>query len=187
MFGITDDLLTRLGQERYDDPKVFMEPWEFNPNTVRAEYDFENLLYLCDLVGMCKFATQYNLPVTGISIEDMADLLKTVTGERFTGENLNLAARRVIMLERAYNAREGMRRIDDYPFFLRWKMERGEPHPIYKEDQVRVTAENYAAVLDEWYRLRGCDLKAGIPSGEELKKLGLEDVALDLEKRSIMP
>jgi aldehyde:ferredoxin oxidoreductase len=186
MFGITEDLLTKLGQERYGDPKVFTEPWEFNPKTVQAEYDFENLLYLCDLIGMCKFATRYNLPVTGLCIEDMADLLTTVTGELFTGEDLDLAARRVFALERAYNAREGMRRIDDYPFFLRWKMERGEPHPIYKEDQVRVNAENYAAVLDEWYGLRGYDVKTGIPSGEELKKLGLEDVAADLEERNIM-
>ncbi len=185
-FGITDELLIKLGQERYGDATVFMEPWDVNLNTVRAEYDQENLLYMCDMIGMCKFATQYNFPVDGVYYQDIVDLLMAVTGEPFTVEDVIEAANRVNALQHAYNAREGIRRIDDYPFFLRWKLEKGEPHPLYAEDQVKVSLENYDAVLDEWYRLRGFDLKTGIPTGAELEKLGLKDVADDLKKREIL-
>ena len=185
-FGMTDKLLTELGQKRYGDPNTFMTPWEVNLNTVQAEIDQENLLYMCDMVGMCKFPTQYNMPVHGIYYSDIALLLEQVTGEDFTAGELVDAASRVKTLEHAYNAREGMRRIDDYPFFLRWEMERGEPHPLFTASKVKLTLENYNAVLDEWYKLRGFDPVVGIPRKATLERLGLPDVAEDLQKRGTL-
>jgi aldehyde:ferredoxin oxidoreductase len=123
------------------------------------------------------------MPVHGIYYSDIALLLEQVAGEEFTDAELVEAASRVKTLEHAYNAREGLRRIDDYPFFLRWEMERGEPHPIFTADKVKLTLENYNAVLDEWYKLRGFDPVLGIPTEATLEALGLDDVAEDLRKR----
>ncbi len=185
-FGMTDKLLTELGQKRYGDPNTFMTPWEVNLNTVQAEIDQENLLYMCDMAGMCKFPTQYNMPVNGIYYSDIAHLLTQVTGEDFTEVELIEAASRVKTLQHAYNAREGIRRIDDYPFFLRWEMEKGEPHPLFTADKVKLTLKNYDAVLDEWYRLRGFDPVTGIPRQATLERLGLHDVVEDLKKRDVL-
>jgi aldehyde:ferredoxin oxidoreductase len=143
----------------------------FTPN-LRAEFGITEdlltrLMVLADMMGTCKFGTRYNQPVTGIYIPEWRDFLSAATGQTFTEEDLMAAARRVIALERCYNAREGIRRIDDYPFYLWWQKKHGKPHPIYTT-------------------MRGHDLKTGIPTRSELKRCGLQDVSEDLHKRKIL-
>jgi hypothetical protein len=79
-----------------------------------------------------------------------------------------------------------MRRIDDYPFYLWWQKKHGKPHPIYTGDQIPLTEENYDRILDEWYTMRGYDLKTGIPTPGELERCGLQDVSEDLQGRKIL-
>jgi len=185
-FGVTEDLLTRLGKERYDDAEIFAKnAWEYHPKIVQAEYDFEHMMVLADMIGTCKFGTRYNQPVTGIYIPEWRDFLSAATGTPVSEEDLQAAVRRVIALERCYNAREGMRRSDDYPFYLWWEKKYGRPHPLYTEDQIPLVREKYDRLLDEWYTLRGCDLETGIPTRGELEHCGLQDVAEDLRKRKI--
>ena len=180
-FGITDELLTRLGRERYDDEDIFSKnAWDYHPKIVQAECEFEHMMVMADMMGTCKFGTQYNQPVTGIHLPTWKDFLSAASGVSFSEDDLRTAAQRVIALERCYNAREGLRRIDDYPFFLRWEKKRGQPHPLYTEDQIPFDRELYERILDEWYTLRGCDLTTGIPTRNELERCGLQDVADDL-------
>ncbi len=180
-FGITDELLTRLGRERYDDEDIFSKnAWDYHPKIVQAECEFEHMMVMADMMGTCKFGTQYNQPVTGIHLPTWKDFLSAASGISFSEEDLRTAAQRVMALERCYNAREGLGRIDDYPFFLRWEKERGQPHPLYTEDQIPFDRELYERILDEWYTLRGCDLTTGIPTREELERCGLQDIAQDL-------
>ena len=186
-FGITDELLTRLGRERYDDEEIFAKnAWGYHSKIVGAECDFENMMVLADVMGTCKFGTQYNHPVTGIYIPEWKDFLNSATGRDFSDADLRNAARRVMALERCYNAREGMRRKDDYPFYLWWKKKYGEPHPVYTEDQVPLEEELYDKILDEWYDLRGFDRETGIPTLEELKRCGLDFAAEDLLARKVL-
>lgn len=119
-------------------------------------------------------------------MQDFSEFLTAATGEPFTADVLVKAAERKFALERAFNAREGIRRIDDYPFFLRWLLEHGEPNPLFNYEQLPLNLETYDAVLDEYYRLRGCDLKTGIPTVAKLDELGLKDVAEDLANRKIL-
>jgi aldehyde:ferredoxin oxidoreductase len=43
-FGITEDLLTRLGKERYNDADIFAKnAWDYHPKIVQAECDFEHM------------------------------------------------------------------------------------------------------------------------------------------------
>ena len=184
-FGITEELLERLGEERYGDPNIFSKnAWEYHPKIVQAEYDFEHMMVLADMMGTCKFGTQYNHPVTGIHIPEWKDFINAATGEEFSEEELKEAARRIMAMERCYNSREGMRRIDDYPFYLWWRKKYGEPHPVYTGDQVPLDEDKYDRILDEWYAMRGFDLGTGIPTPEELERCGLEDLRYDLEQRS---
>jgi aldehyde:ferredoxin oxidoreductase len=186
-FGITKELLAKLGEERYGDPEIFLNPWAMDLNKARIVYDFEHLCGLVDMVGICKFATWYDLPVAGINIQDIGDLCRTATGVAFDTEDLVKAAKRVFAIERAYNAREGIRRIDDYPFFIWWQLKYGQPNPAFANRQIPVRKEDYDVLLDEYYTLRGCDLKTGIPTVSTLKELGLQDIALDLQNRKILP
>jgi len=186
-FGITKELLARLGKERYDDAEIFAEnAWDYHPRIVEAECDFEHMMVLADMMGTCKFATRYNHPVTGIYLPEWKDFLSAATGRDYSEQDLQAAVRRVIALERCYNAREGMRRIDDYPFYLWWEKKHGQPHPLYTEEQIPLDREKYDRILDEWYSIRGCDAKTGIPTREELERCGLQDVAADLGRRGII-
>lgn len=144
------------------------------------------MMVLADMMGTCKFGTQYNHPVEGIHIPQWKDFIKSATGRDYSENDLRDAARRVMLLERCYNTREGLRRMDDYPFYLWWEKKYGEPHPVYSGDQIPLTEENYDRVLNEWYTMRGIDLKSGIPTAEELRRCGLDDVEEDLVSRKIL-
>ena len=184
-WGITRELLTKYGQERYGDPTIATDAWGPNPKKARVVFDFENSAAMTDMLGICVMTCNMCFIVAGLDLKDMGELLTAATGETFTTDDLLQASERQFALQRSYNAREGIRRIDDYPFYLRWLIERGEPNPIFDYKQLPLTQEVYDILLDEYYRVRGCDLKTGIPTGEHLKKLGLEDVADDLAKRGV--
>jgi aldehyde:ferredoxin oxidoreductase len=186
-FGITKELLTRLGKERYGDAGIFAEnAWDYHPRIVEAECEFEHMMILADMMGTCKFGTRYNHPVTGIYMPEWRDFLSALAGREYSEEDLQSAVKRVIALERCYNARAGMRRVDDYPFYLWWEKKHGEPHPLYTEDQIPLERDRYDRILDEWYAMRGCDPQTGIPTAEELERCGLQDVAEDLRRRGII-
>ncbi len=185
-FGITRELLTKLGQERYGDPDIFTDAWGVKPNKAEVVYDLQNEYAMADIAGTCKFTGRYGLIVTGTSIPDFSELITAITGEAITAEDLVNTAQREILLERAYNAREGIRRIDDYPFFLWWQLKHGEPNPRYDYEQQPLSMAGYDTVLDEYYRLLGCDLQTGIPTRARLEEMGIRDVADDLEKRGVL-
>ena len=92
---------------------------------------------------------------------------------------------RIIILERAWNIREGLRpdrddvlpdRVHEEPLTLGPKA--GTPAAIYPREQ-------FEADKQEWYEARGCD-EHGIPTKETLKKLGLEFVITDLQKLGVL-
>lgn len=182
---MTDEILEKLGQERYGDPKYFTDcPWGYQPKYSRRVYEHEHVYCIRDLTGTCQSASHSPLFVEGLNFPDYARLMTTVTGVSFTVEELVRATEGEMLLERAYNAREGIRRVDDYPFVFRWQLERGEPHPKYPTPKLGL--EDYELLLDEYYRLRGCDLKTGIPTRAKLEEVGLKDVADDLAKRGVL-
>ena len=54
-------------------------------------------------------------------------------------------------------------------------------------DGKTVSAEEFNCLVDNYYRLRGWDLKTGWPTRETYEKYGLKDVADELEKLSRLP
>jgi len=142
-FGITEELLEQLGRERYNDPEIFSKnEWNYHPKIVEAECEFEHMMILADMMGTCKFCTRCNHPVCGIHIPQWKDFLNSAIGESFGEEDLRNAVQRVLALERCYNAREGLRRMDDYPFYLWWQKKYGKPRPVYTDDKVPLTEKN---------------------------------------------
>jgi aldehyde:ferredoxin oxidoreductase len=184
---ITRDILERLGRERYGDPGFFTETgWDFQPKYALRVRDVENRYAMADMLGTCKFGAREVLLVEGIGMADFAELMTLVTGEPFTETGLHEAAQREMILERAYNAREGVRKIDDYPHAFYWELKYGRCHPRYKREQYRMTLEDYTQLLETYYVLRDCDPSTGIPTRSGLEKAGLEDVAADLTRRGLL-
>ncbi|MDP3880047.1 MAG: aldehyde ferredoxin oxidoreductase N-terminal domain-containing protein [Dehalococcoidales bacterium] len=140
---------------------------------------------LCDMTGTCKWAIASE--EGGIHMDDFARLLSLATGVEFTVADLVNATERELLLARAFNAREGIRRVDDYPYPFHFQLKYGRKHPYYDYSGFGFSLEEYDRMLDEYYRQHGCDPETGIPSRERLESLGLRDVADDLDRRGILP
>jgi aldehyde:ferredoxin oxidoreductase len=106
----------------------------------------------------------------------LAELLTALTGTRVTLADLETAAERAITLERCFNAREGLDRSHDTLPPRMWE-------PV-KEGPLKGFAlgrEEWEDLLDQYYRAHDWG-ENGVPTRESLEKLGLEDVANELER-----
>ena len=112
-----------------------------------------------------------------------AKALSAGLGRDISADELIEAALRVRHLERAYEAREGLTREDDTlpGSVFKSPISRG----AYKG--MKLERDKFEKMKDEYYTIRGWDVKTGIPTEETLNKFGLNDVAQDLKKRGILP
>ena len=109
-----------------------------------------------------------------------AAILRAGTGLDWDTAAFEHAAERVLNLERAVTIRHwGRTRAMD---------ERVIPSFEYDEDHVnpkvgvrkKLDREQFLPVMDEYYRLRGWDVKTGWPTEEQLERLGLEGVYAEM-------
>ncbi|MBI4286473.1 MAG: hypothetical protein HY670_11355 [Chloroflexi bacterium] len=185
----TYEELEKVGIERHGDPKALYPPWGYSPGKAHLVFYNENEFTVTDQTGTCKFNGVEKLVREGLNSKDFARLMTLTTGVEFTPEEMIAASEREILMARAFNAREGIRREDDYPHAYYWLRKFGKPHPKYNYDDLakRLTFEDYERMLDDYYRCRGCDPETGTPTRQKLETLGLQDVADDLAKRGLIP
>jgi aldehyde:ferredoxin oxidoreductase len=88
-------------------------------------------------------------------------------------ERLKRIGERIYNLQRCYNVREGITRVDDR---LPRRFSQ-EPSP---SGNARGQTIQLEAMLDEYYRLREWSLETGWPTREKLRELGLEDAIEEL-------
>jgi len=96
---------------------------------------------------------------------------------------LHTAADRIINMERAFLVRDGRtRKMDTIPelFF-------SEPIQDGPRKGLKINRTKFEKMKEDYYELRGWDIETGIPTKQTLEKLGLKDVADDLDKRGILP
>ena len=88
------------------------------------------------------------------------------------------AADRIAVLERAYNAREGLGREHDVlpARLLEEKVENGP-----NKGQV-VSPKELESMKEDFYRSMGWNVQTGLPDVEKLRSLQLEEVAVELER-----
>lgn len=114
-------------------------------------------------------------------------MLKAATGWDLINseEDWDTFAWRIIILERAWNIREGLKpdrddilpdRVHEEPLTLGPKA--GTPAALYSREQ-------FESDKQEWYKTRGCN-EYGIPKKETLKRLDLEFVIPDLQKLGLL-
>ena len=142
----------------------------------------EHLCTAADSLEVCKFITEWELMPPGAGgVSRMAELLSALTGVDFSDERLHEACEREYNVERAYLAKNGIRRKDDVPprHFVELPLQDG-PHKGKAVDMAK-----FEELKDAWYDLRGQDRKTGAPKRETLEALGLKYIADDLEKMGI--
>ena len=128
----------------------------------------------CDCPTMCAFILDTALP--GTATQNTATLMEAVTGLTFTPEEVEKVGERVNNLAKAFNVREGFTRADDtFPERLMT-----EPLKAGASKGQLISKEDLNLMLDEYYTVRGWDLKKGTPTRAKLVELGLGYVADEL-------
>lgn len=159
--------------------------------------------YADDCLILCDFLWPIvELPNTEDHIGDPtleSKLLSAVTGKEIDEVGLYRIGERVFNLRRAILVREGHRGRDfdmlsDRSYNLPLEYETTNPGCIVpgKDGEIIsrkgavVDREEFEKSKDEYYRLRQWDVATGLQTGAQLKELGLDDVAQDLEQRGLL-
>jgi aldehyde:ferredoxin oxidoreductase len=123
----------------------------------------QNLRTFIDSSGMCLFAMK------ALPLPQLAKAVNLVTGMNLTPDEALKIGERVYNLERLLLARSGITRDQDVVAdrFFDESLKAG-PHAGQK-----LSRASFEAMKDEYYDLRGWDLKNGLPTNEKLKDLDL--------------
>lgn len=138
----------------------------------------ENEKALIDSLGMCKRVPWSS---TILSTEKKFDYLYQLfikaTGSKMDFNEFKRCGERIVQIQRAYNAREGITRKDDT------LPERLLTVPVPSEPRKGMVAQlEHDGMLPEYYSYRGCD-QNGLPTRQRLSEVGLDDVANELDVR----
>jgi aldehyde:ferredoxin oxidoreductase len=139
---------------------------------------YERLQAIVDSLGLCLFTSTWWSPDL-LDPEDYARLYSAATGREVDGRELMLAGERIHNVEKAFNVlHAGFCRQDDDPpgRFMEEPVKSG---PARGECLRR---EDWDPMLDEYYELHGWEKKTGWQTRSQLKRIGLEEVADDLER-----
>jgi aldehyde:ferredoxin oxidoreductase len=149
-------------------------------------------LYGTNIEGQNRFAVADSITIcmrhlsfdqNSIQLPSLSRALKAATGWDIltSKEEFDVLADRIVLLERAWNIREGLRpdRDDILP-------ERVFTEPLTRGPKAGTPAalydrKQFEADKQEWYAARGCN-EHGIPTKETLRKLSLDFVIPTLEK-----
>ena len=128
-----------------------------------------------DCAPMCGFLLDMAVPPT--ACQNTASLMEALTGLSFTPKVVMEVGQRVNNLARVFNVREGFTRADDtLPERLMT-----EPLKAGASKGQLISKADLDTMLDEYYSLRGWDVKTGTPTRAKLTDLRLEYVADALE------
>lgn len=130
---------------------------------------------IADSSGVCIFWTGFWL-YPPISVDDQINLMSYATGMDLDEAKAITIAQRINALIRAYNVRRGIGRKDDIKIPERFFQETPAP------PDVKLDHKKFNKMISSYYKLRGWNYK-GVPSKQELERLGLQDVRQDLEQR----
>ena len=105
-------------------------------------------------------------------------MISAATGWDLSTDEFVKILDRIYTFERAFIVRQGITRKSDVYSLRPEKV--GTPGA---EEELK----KHEKLLDSYYKLRGWDLKTGIPTRETLEKLGLKYVADEIEKHGPYP
>ncbi len=165
------DMFEDVKQKIYgESPREVPYIWEGKP--VMCKW-FEDIFSILNALGLCFFVSGK----VALGPTHLSRLFSACTGRNTTPEDIMKLGEKVFTLLKICSARQGLTRKDDiWPdrFFT-------EPLPEGAAKGSVLSRDTIDRLLDEYYGLRGWDIKTGLPSKEKLVELGLGDMIGGLE------
>lgn len=125
-----------------------------------------------DITGICCII---GMPLLGlVSFEAVANLMTLGLGTTVTVDDLAQAALRMKHVERAFEAMLGLSRDDDRvskAYHSHWRRD------DTKRLELALSKAELERMKDDYYQLKGWDVRTGLPTRATLDKFGLSDVA----------
>lgn len=176
-FGTTPEAVKLI--ERITGNRKMATPFttEYRAEIVRWH---EDVYAASEALGICAFSTTASY---ALNESNMSEMLTAATGKEVDPAQLMLAGRRIVTLERLFNAREGAdRRLDDLPYRLMNEPVTSGPSKGFMNSKTELDE-----MLNRYYALHDWDIRSGTPKRSTLEKLGLEAEAEAVEKWVRLP
>jgi len=143
---------------------------EFNVG-IYAKY-VEDGMSVRNSLGGCSMYSAFGI----VSIDDLAEYYTAITGIKVDAFGLMKAGERIFNLKKLINMREGFTQRDKVPELWLRPMESPEGKIKVKDyfKLVDIMKESFERILDDYYKERGWNTIAGIPTKEKLNELGLQ-------------
>lgn len=168
-------LAKKLGKERYGTENA-IDPEAYGDTKVDVVIDTEHVKLSADILGCCARQVPQDVPLV-LALEAFT----AITGRKLSEKALIEADERVVHLERAFDVRVGIRRKDDV-IPKKWLTEKVDTGP---SKGAIIDQAKHEQMKDSYYHKRGWNVETGIPERAILEKMGLDDVADDLEHLNI--
>jgi aldehyde:ferredoxin oxidoreductase len=149
-------------------------PSALNLEKVRYLYITQQSRSCMDVMNICKFVFGPSWQL--YDLEQLTQAVLFVTGWEVSVDELLRAGERRVNMLRAFNAREGLTRADDY---LPKKL--GVPLVGGKSEGEFVTVEEIEKAKDMYFEMAGWDIETGNPTRAKLEELDISWVADLLE------
>ena len=154
----------RMAQIGLDDPQSSKG---MNQEKVRYAMRTQWAYSAMDSINVCQFV--YGPAWHLYDMEQLSLTINAVTGWDVTVDELQELGERRVNLLRAFNAREGIgREQDTLPEKMFKKALKGGP-----TNDVKIDRQEWAEMMDHYYRLSEWDLTTGNPTLEKLESLGI--------------
>jgi aldehyde:ferredoxin oxidoreductase len=195
--GLTSDILKEIARSYWGN----LEAMEFNSysgkalaaKTIQDYNNFKECLILCDMVWPIYLIHLRDSTLRAGTLESR--LATAVTGRQIDESEAFTIGERVLNLQRAVLVRQGWNGRED-DTLLTYFFDKPLRKVFYSEDNlvpdkngnfvtrrnVVVQKDEFEKMKDEYYTLRGWDLKTGLQTIAGLKRLGLDDVSDSLLK-----
>jgi aldehyde:ferredoxin oxidoreductase len=151
--------------------KVLIESRSFGEYSSVGKY-MEDGMSVKNSLGACSMYSAFGL----VSIDDLAEYYTVITGIKVNAFGLMKAGERIFNLKKLINTREGFTQRDKVLELWLRPMESSEGKIKVKDyfKLVDITKESFKRILDDYYKDRGWNTTAGIPTKEKLNELGLQ-------------
>ncbi len=149
-----------------------LEATDLSEGKVKFAWETQKYYSVLDSASVCQFVWGPSWQLYGP--DHLLQAINDVCGWDMTMEELQEAGARRIVLMRQINAREGIGRNEDKLPPKMFKPLQGGP-----SDGVRMTPEELATAMDQYYAMAGCDTETGMPTNTTLRELELDFAIAD--------
>jgi aldehyde:ferredoxin oxidoreductase len=176
-FGMSPEMVEVI--EKVTGDKKYATPYttEKRPEIVRWH---EDVYAITDALGLCAFASTAQYYMTP---KLMADLFSAAVGIPCSEEDVMKLGKKIVVMERCFNTREGATRTDDrLP-----KRLMTEPLKDVTDRPNINSLEVMGPLLDRYYSMHGWDVQTGRPTRMALEDYNLKAWADELEELGYLP